>query len=100
MIDISFTTMWQDVPIAMFSFKSLPTILDHFGRANVHVRDGSKEKYRSDPILTNMSVNDYDDETLEIVCKIYEMDVVMQRSLGMEVPRCDKFLPRSYDFEY
>ena len=45
-------------------------------------------------ILTDMSVDDYDKETLEIVCGIYEMDVIMQRSLGMEVERCDPYVPK------
>lgn len=93
-IDISFTTMWQDVPVAVFPFKYLGKILSHFGRGNVKVRDGSNEHYRSHPILTEMSVKDYDEESLQIVCEIYEMDVRMQRSLGFEVPRCDPFIPR------
>jgi len=98
-IDISFTTMWQDVPISIFSFKDLKTILDYFGRGSVQVRDGGAKNYRSDPVLTNMTVADYDEDSLRVVCEIYEMDVRMQRSLGMEVPRCDPFIPRSYDFE-
>lgn len=93
-IDIAFTTMWQDVPIAMFSFKNLKDILNHFGREHVHVRDGSNDRYRADPILTNMTVADYDEESLRIVCDIYEMDVRMQRSLGYEVPRCDPYISR------
>mmetsp|Transcript_15433 Transcript_15433/g.29107 ORF Transcript_15433/g.29107 Transcript_15433/m.29107 type:complete len:456 (+) Transcript_15433:68-1435(+) len=93
-IDISFTTMWQDVPVAVFPFKHLKTILSHFGREDVKVRDGSNENYRSHPVLTEMSVKDYDEESLQLVCEIYEMDVRMQRSLGFEVPRCDPFIPR------
>lgn len=93
-IDISFTTMWQDVPVAVFPFKHLGKILSHFGRDGVKVRDGSDQSYRSHPILTEMSVRDYDEESLQIVCEIYEMDVRMQRSLGFEVPRCDPFIPR------
>ena len=99
-LDISFTTMWQDAPIAIFSFKHLKDILHHFGRDNVHVRDGSKEKYRADPILTNMTVDDYDEESLRIVCEIYEMDVRMQRSLGIEVPRCDPYIPHTFNFPH
>lgn len=97
-IDIAFTTMWKDVPIAMFSFSNLKDILKHFGRENVHVRDGSNDRYRADPILTNMTVADYDQESLRIVCEIYEMDVRMQRSLGYEVPRCDPYISRAYNF--
>ena len=98
-VDISFTTMWQDVPIAIFPFKELKTILTYFGRGNVHGRNGSGKGYRSDDVLTNMSVDDYDEESLRVVCEIYEMDVRMQRSLGIEVPRCDPFIPHTYKFQ-
>ena len=92
--------MWQDVPVAIFPMKPhLKSILTYLGIPDVQVRDGSQANYRSDPILTNMTVADYDQETLEIVCTIYEMDVRMQRSLGMEVPRCDPFIPQTYEFE-
>jgi len=97
-LDISFTTMWQDAPIGIFSFTYLKDILHHFGRDNVHVRDGSKAQYRADPILTDMSIADYDEESLRIVCEIYEMDVRMQRSLGIEVPRCDPYIPHTFSF--
>ena len=98
-LDIGFTTMWQDVPIAVFAMKPyLKTILTYLGSADAKFRDGSIQNYRSDPILTNMTVADYDDETLEIVCQIYEMDVRMQRSLGIEVPSCDPYIPKNYDF--
>mmetsp|Transcript_6866 Transcript_6866/g.8668 ORF Transcript_6866/g.8668 Transcript_6866/m.8668 type:complete len:533 (+) Transcript_6866:164-1762(+) len=93
-IDIAFTTMWQDVPLAIFSFRDLKTVLNYFGRGNTKVRDGSSKNYRSDEILTNMTVADYDDETLQIVCEIYKMDVIMQRDLGMEIERCDPFIPK------
>ena len=46
---------------------------------------GSAKNYRSDPILTNMTVSDYDEESLHFVCNIYEMDDVrmQKKSLGM-----------------
>ena len=97
-VDISFTTMYQDVPISIFPFKELTTILTYFGRGGVRARDGSSQNYRSDPVLTNMTVADYDEESLRVVCQIYEMDVRMQRSLGIEVPRCDPFIPHIYEF--
>ena len=92
-IDISFTTMWQDIPISIFSFKHLKAVLGHFENHS-QMRNGAAKKYRSNDVLQNMTVADYDDETLRIVCEIYEMDVIMQRSLGLEVPRCDPFIPR------
>jgi len=93
-LEISFTTVWQDAPIAIFPFQKLPYILEYLGGApEKRYRDGSDPKYRPHPVLTNMLVSDYDEESLRIVCEIYEMDVIMQRSLGLEVPKCDPFIP-------
>jgi len=94
-IDMSVSTMWKDIPIAILPFKSLPSIVKYFGMSKAPKgRDGSVKDYRSDKVLTEMSTDDYDDDMLRDVCKIYEVDVVMQRSLGMEVPRCDPFIPK------
>jgi len=98
-IDISFTTLWQDVPISVFPFKDLTTVMEYLGKGDIWERHGSAENYRSNSLLSNMSVDDYDEETLQIVCEIYEIDVRMQRSLGFQVPRCDPFIPHFYQFE-
>ena len=68
----------------------LQKLLDYLGSAD----HKSKARGRPHPVLTNMTVEDYDEETLHIVCNIYEMDAIMQRSLGMEVPRCDPFISK------
>ena len=86
--------LWQDSPIGVFPFSKLEDVVSHLGMPSAHGRDGSKPHYRPDDVLSNMTVADYDEESLEIVCKIYAMDVVMQRSVGIEVPRCDPFIPR------
>jgi len=93
-IDISFTTIWQDIPIAVFPFVELKNIVAYLGTPNVRGRSGTAGGYRPDPVLSEMSVDDYDDESLRIVCEIYEADVIMQRSLGIEVTRCDPFIKR------
>ena len=96
-IEISFSIMWQDVPVAILPFTELPNILGYFG-SNIAARNGTDPKYRSHQILSNMTAADYNEESMEIVCKIYEMDVIMQRSLGMEVSRCDPFVPHKKHF--
>jgi hypothetical protein len=98
-IDISFTTLYSDVPVALFPFQELKSILTYLGRGDAHGRDGTKSTYRTDEVFTNMNVSDYDEESIEIVCKIYEMDVLMQRSMGLEVPRCDPYVPQHYSFD-
>merc|ERR1712150_372321 len=93
-VDIAFTTMFADVPIAIYSFRDIKTVLNYFGVGNVQMRNGNSKNYRTSSLLTDMSVDDYDEETLKIVCEIYAMDVIMQRSLVLEVERCDPFVPR------
>ena len=92
-IDISFTTIWQDIPIAVFPFQELKNILTYFALPEYRGRHGESRGYRPDPVLSDMSVKDYNEESLRIVCEIYKMDVLMQRSLGIAVPRCDPFIP-------
>jgi len=92
-LDISFTTVFQDVPIAVFPFQKLKSILAYFGTPDVRGRNGSNPSYRPDSALTSMTVADYDDESLRIVCEIYEMDIIMQRSLGIDTSKCDPFIP-------
>lgn len=87
-IDIAFTVMSQDVPIALFSFKDLQNVIDYLGSGDAE----SKHRDRPHPVLKSMSVQDYDEESMRIVCEIYEMDVIMQRELGMAVVNCDPFI--------
>ena len=87
-IDIAFTVMAQDVPIALFSFKNLQNLIDYLGSGDAE----SKQRDRPHPVLNSMSVQDYDEESMRIVCQIYQMDVIMQRDLGMEVPNCDPYI--------
>lgn len=93
-LDIWFSMLWQDSPIGVFPFSKLEDVVSHLGMPSAHGRDGSQPRYRSNDVLSNMTVADYDEESLEIVCEIYAMDVIMQRSVGIEVPRCDPFIPR------
>lgn len=92
-IDLSFTTMWQDVPVALFDMKHIKAMLRYFESDSQMRMTSVNEEYRTEGVLRNMTVADYDEETLRIVCEIYEMDVVMRRSLGLDVPRCDPFIP-------
>lgn len=98
-LDISFATLYKDVPIAIFPFTEIKTVLDYFGKGNIQFRNGKSERYRTDKVLTDMTVDDYDDESLQIVCELYEMDVLMARSVGIEIPRCDPHIPHKYEFE-
>jgi len=94
-LEISFATMWQDIPVAVFDFKDLPNILKYFELdPNTRFRDGHTTGYRKSPVLEKMTVEDYDHEMLKDLCKLYEVDVVMQRHVGLKVPLCDPYVPR------
>jgi hypothetical protein len=85
--------MWENVPIAIFPFRELPNILTYLGLEPDHKRrDGHQSNYRPNPILTNMTVADYDEDMMRDICQIYKVDVIMQRSLGIDVPQCEPFL--------
>lgn len=91
-LDIAFSTMYLDVPVAIFPFQELTNVLTYFGVPDVHARNGAGEKYRPHKTLTDMSVEDYDGDMIRDVCEIYAMDVVMQRGLGYNVSYCDEFV--------
>jgi len=93
-VEISFSTMFLDVPIAIFHFQEIPSILHYFRLPpTTRTREGSKPNYRPKEVLTRMSVKDYDDDMIRDVCEIYKVDVIMQRSLGFKVTSCDPFIP-------
>ena len=50
-------------------------------------------RYRLDAVLSEMTVEDYDDVAVTFVCEIYEAIVFMQRSLGIKT-RSDPFIWR------
>jgi hypothetical protein len=87
-LDIHFSTLWQDVPVAVFGMDHLTDILEHLGHKDLKARDGNDSEYRPDFVLTEMSVEDYDAKMLQQVCRLYEVDTVMLRSLNMP-SRCD-----------
>ncbi len=97
-MDISFATMYQDVPVSVLPFRNIKRVLEYFEQGDAWQRNGSEGEYRVDTVLTEMTVDDYDDETRKIVCEIYEMDVIMLRSLGDGVPGCDPYIPALYNF--
>ena len=51
---------------------------------HIYSRDGTVPDYRPVDALTNMTVIDYNDYSFRIVCKRYEIDNLMQRSLGFD----------------
>jgi len=87
-VDVSFSTMFRDVPVAVFPFGEVGRLIDYLGSGD----EETKHRGRPHEVLKNMTVAHYDEGSLRTVCEIYRMDVIMQRSMGLEVPRCDPFV--------
>jgi hypothetical protein len=89
-VEIAFATQMYHVPVAVFKFEeSYSTVLTEMG-ANHEIkhRDGDSKGYRPNPVLTGMTPVDYTPELIRQICKLYEVDVILHRSLGWDVPRC------------
>ena len=92
-LEVSFATLYQDIPVAIFDFKDLPLILDDLGiDPTLKMRNGKKKGYRKNEILEKLSVNDYDDDMLRDLCEIYKVDLLMRRLAGITNSRCDKVM--------
>jgi len=94
-IELAFSTqMIPGLPISVFPFQHLPAVLEEIGcDPNIKARDGAGDKkYRPFPVLSNMSVDDYTPELTRQICELYEVDVILMRSFGWHVPRCDPYV--------
>ena len=90
-LELSFATMYKDVPVAIFPFEAVPQYLNELGIAKKKLKDGSRSRLK---YLRGMNSSHLDENMIQSVCSIYNVDVIMMRSLGWEVPRCDKYLPK------
>lgn len=91
-IEISFATMWKDIPVAVFPFTEVPTLMNELGAdPNSKKKDGHLKGYRKDAVLTNMTIADYDNDSLKDLCEIYWADVLFMSHLGFD-SHCDIFI--------
>jgi len=91
-MEISFATIYKDIPVAVFPFQMVPSLMLELGsNPNMKKKDGHQKGYRKSDILTNMSIDDYDDDMMKSLCEIYKMDAVFFHHLGME-NSCDPHL--------
>jgi len=83
LLEISFATMYKDIPVAIFPFTEVPSLLKELGgNPDEKIKDGHKEGYRSSDVFASMTVEDYDEDSLRLLCLVYEMDVAMFKYLG------------------
>ncbi len=91
-MEISFATMWKDIPVAVFPFQEVKALLNEVGAdPSSKKKDGHKSGYRKDPVLTNMTSADYDLESITKLCTIYWVDVLFLNHIGYE-SNCDWML--------
>lgn len=89
-VEIAFATQMYHIPVAVFKFEeSYSSVLKEMGaNPDVKHRDGDVKGYRPNPVLTGMTSEDYTPELISQICKLYQIDVILHRSLGWDVPRC------------
>ena len=91
-LEISFATMWKDIPVAVFPFEEVPALMHELGADPKSKRkDGHKKGYRKDPVLTNMTFASYTKESLIQLCEIYWMDILFLNFIGYPT-NCDFLL--------
>lgn len=92
LLEIAFATINKDIPVEIFPFKEVPNLLVELGSNPAQKKkDGKASNYRKSEVLTNMSVNDYDDDMLKRLCSIYKMDALFMNHIGMTT-KCDRFM--------
>lgn len=88
------TQMLPDTPVALFHMSDIQDVLAAIGcNPEKKVREGQGGKYRPAAVLQDMSVDDFTPELTQQVCELYRVDVIMMRTLGHEVPKCDPYVP-------
>jgi len=88
-LEISFATIYKDIPVAIFPFTEVPNLLLELGsNPSQKKKDGHVAGYRKASVLTNMTVADYDDDMLKNLCTVYKMDAMFMKHIGMTT-RCE-----------
>jgi len=91
-LEISFATMYKDIPVAVFPFIEVPTLMYELNqKPGVKKKDGKKKGFRKSKVLTTLSVRDYDEETLRDLCNVYEVDVLFLQHIGYAT-KCDSYI--------
>eukprot|EP00555_Chaetoceros_dichaeta_P001303 CAMPEP_0198276966 /NCGR_PEP_ID=MMETSP1447-20131203/65596_1 /TAXON_ID=420782 /ORGANISM="Chaetoceros dichaeta, Strain CCMP1751" /LENGTH=246 /DNA_ID=CAMNT_0043971953 /DNA_START=429 /DNA_END=1169 /DNA_ORIENTATION=+ len=89
--EISFATMNKDIPVAVFPFDQVPTLLYELNQnPAAKKKDGKKKGYRKSEVLTNLTIDDYDEGTMRDLCEVYAVDVLLLSRIGYS-SNCDPF---------
>jgi len=90
--ELSFATLYKDVPVAIFPFSQVPALMVEFnGNPQEKKKNGSLKGFRKSNVLTEMSMKDYDKSMLQDLCEIYKVDVLFLWHIGYAT-HCDKYV--------
>ena len=90
-LEISFASLFKDIPIAVFPFSAVPKIMYELDQnPTIKRKDGTMPGFRKDPVLTGMSMDDYDEELLRDLCDLYRVDTLFLQYLG-HTSTCDRY---------
>ena len=92
-LEFAFATQMLHVPVAIFDYeKSYNSVLTEIGiDPDKKEREGNDKKVQPVHLLRELSTSDYTEEMKQQVCELYEVDVIMHRSLGFS-SSCDAYI--------
>lgn len=83
--------MYKDIPVAVFPFDQVPTLMYELNQSPTDKKkDGKRKGFRKSTVLTSLTMDQYDTETLHDLCKVYAVDVLFLSSIGHST-NCDPF---------
>jgi len=86
-LELSFATEFKDIPVAIFPFIEVPSLMYEIG-ANPNIKKKEGRKTRKFPVLADMTLEDYDDDSMRILCEVYRADVLFLWQIGYST-NCD-----------
>lgn len=91
-LEISFATMNKDIPVAVFPFIEVPTLMYELNqKPGSKKKDGKKKGFRASEVLTTLTVHDYDEGTLRDLCNVYLVDILFLHHIGYAT-KCDSYI--------
>lgn len=78
----------KDTPISIFHMNDLRHVLDEITETSeqttsIHARDRSDENYATSPLLATLSVDDFSDDMIQQICRLYHVDYSLLKWLGL-----------------
>lgn len=93
-VNLYVLTRNHDVQVSLFLSHHLQSLLHYLGSsAALHMRDRSNPEYTKSELLSKLSIDDLDSDMIRIICELYSVDVLMLKSIGLDVPLCTHEIP-------